>query len=306
MPNNFDEARNATTELFDNGDNESVTEEKSNDNPQARIDNVENNSEVAIQDNQSTVAQAAQTAEDAALFAAQKDAEIQQINNELEVLRRQNQQLMGTIDELSKQNEERITEEAFSPPTIDINGLAFADEETQRAAMEKFAADITDYSKKQMLEELSPAIEYAKRGMYESEKREVIDTLSKIPQLSNISECLPQLDNLIAKNKWLSSDDMPLDEKYINAYALAQGINNINNPTKAPTALTNEELLNMYNNNSEFRELVEKQRLSEIKNTQNIPQFSASQGASGVALNIKEKPQTLEEASERTRRMFGV
>jgi hypothetical protein len=34
--------------------------------------------------------------------------------------------------------------------------------------------------------------------------------------------------------------------------------------------------------------------------------MSASSGAAGAALNIKERPQTLEEASRRTREMFGM
>lgn len=94
-----------------------------------------------------------------------------------------------------------------------------------------------------------------------------------------------------------------MDEKYINAYMLMTGIDRIKNPpappepAKEPTA---EELLQIYNNNPAFQELIEKQRLDTIKQSQQVPPMSASSGAVNAALNIKEKPQTLEEASKRS------
>ena len=128
-----------------------------------------------------------------------------------------------------------------------------------------------------------------------------------VVELAGIKDMLPQLDRIIANNKWLSSDDMPMDEKYINAFAMARGINSINNPPAPPEPAkepTSEELLALYNNNPAFQELVEKQRLETLKQSQQVPPFSASSGAVNAALDIKEKPQTLEEASKRTREMF--
>jgi hypothetical protein len=66
---------------------------------------------------------------------------------------------------------------------------------------------------------------------------------------------------------------------------------------KEPTV---EELMTMYNNNPAFQELVEKQRLEAIKQSQQVPAMSASSGAASAVLNIKEKPQTLEDASKRS------
>ena len=215
--------------------------------------------------------------------------------------------MQGTIDEMSRQNTEEIIEDALTPPTLDINGLAFADEDTQKAAMAKYAEDMSAFNRKQIMKEMSPALEFAKKGMRDAEKAEVIEALSHIPELAGIKDMLPQLDRLIANNQWLSSDDMPMDEKYINAFAMARGINSINNPPAPPEPAkepTPEELLAMYNNNPAFQELVEKQRLDTIKQSQQVPPFSASSGAVNAALDIKEKPQTLEEASKRTIEMF--
>lgn len=323
MSNNFDEAAAATEDLFEqeqlsladsptaNDEVPQNDEEPTGNSPTAEEDNSVNengeptgNSPVT-ETRQVNAEEAAQTAELAARVASEKDGQLQQALQDIENLKQQNQRLQGTIDELSQKNAENIIEEALSPPVLDINGLAFADEETQKAAMAKYAEDMSAYNRKLFMNEISPALEYAKKGLREAEKSEVIDTLSHIPELSGIRDVLPQLDRIIANNKWLSSDDMPTDEKYINAFAMARGIDSINNPKNTQKEPTTEELMAIYNNNPNFREMVEKQRLEELKQSQQVPPFSASSGAVNAALNIKEKPKTLEEASERTRKMFG-
>ena len=328
MPNinTFDDASAATEEMFANEqvsledappaeENAPAAEEQTTETPveEAPADDTPNLAEeVAAAEEppvNPVVEEAVQTAEVAAQTAAQKNEELQQALAAIETLKQQNQQLQGTIDEMSKQNTDSIIEEAFAPPTLDLNGLAFADEETQKAEMAKFVEGLSAYNKQELLKELSPALEYAKKGMRDAETKEVISALSQVPELKNIQEMLPQLDRIIANNKWLSSDDVPLDEKYITAYAMAKGIDSINNPPAPPVAPkepTPEELLQMYNNNPAFQELVEKQRIDAIKPSQQVPPFSASSGAVNAALNIKEKPQTLEEASKRTREMFGA
>lgn len=326
MPNNFDEANAATEDLFAQAqlsldDVPTVNEEtpQNNEEPTGNPPTLEEDTPVnengeptgnppTAETQQFNVDEAAQTAELAAQVASEKDGQLQQALNDIENLKQQNQQLQGTIDELSQRNAENIVDEALTPPTLDINGLAFADEATQQAAMAKFAQDMSEYNRKQLMQEMSPALEYAKKGMREAEKTEVLEALSQIPELSGIKEIVPQLDRLIENNKFLASDDMPMDEKYINAFAMAKGINSINNPPTPPEQEkepTPEELLELYNNNPTFQELVEKQRLEAIKNSQQVPPFSASSGAVNAALNIKEKPQTLEEASKRTLEDFA-
>ena len=156
------------------------------------------------------------------------------------------------------------------------------------------------------MKELEPTLAYAKKGMQEAERSEMLSALSQVPELSGINDMLPQLDRIIANNKWLQSDDMPIDERYINAYAIARGVNAINTPPEQPKELTDDELMALYDKNPTFQELVEKKRIEAIKNSQQVPPFSASSGAVNAALNIKEKPQTFEDAAERTRQMFGL
>ena len=317
MSKAFEDAYAATEEMFANDEqltlDDAVQEEQEVENtveeveqPTETVENAEQVTEQPKQEN-TQLDEAVNTAEVAAQMAQQKDAELQQALQELEALRTQYQQMQGTIEELSKQNEEKIVEEAMLPPTLDINGLAFADEDTIKQAQAEYAQQMLEYNRQQIMKELSPFVEQAKEGMYQKEKQETLSALSQVPELAGINDMLPQLDKIISNSKWLQADDMPIEEKYINAYAIARGVNAINTPPEPPKKeLTSEELMELYDKNPTFQELVEKKRIDAIKNSQQVPPFSASSGAVNAALNIKEKPKTFEEASERTRKMFGL
>ncbi|MGN1092898.1 MAG: hypothetical protein ACI4RS_04520, partial [Monoglobaceae bacterium] len=133
----------------------------------------------------------------------------------------------------------------------------------------------------------------------------VIDALRKIPDFEGIDTMLPRLDRMIANNSILSSDNVPIDEKYIMAYAMAKGVDTPKERVvqREPTA---DEIVAIYESNPEIQQLIEKKRINSVKNSQQVPPFSASSGAVNAALNIKEKPKTLEEAAKRSREMFGL
>ena len=310
MPN-FDEAIKATEEMFANEEQTALDDDiqaQEVEEPTAEVEQPTETEEPTEQPTQENAMldDAVNTAEIAAQTAQQKDAELQQVLQEIEALRVQNQQMQGTIAELSKKNEENLIEEAMQPPVLDVNGLAFATEEEIAQAQAEFAQKMAEYNRQQIMKELAPTLEYAKKGMRDEERANTLSALSQVPELAGINDMLPQLDKIIANNKWLQSEDMPVEEKYINAYAIARGVNAINTPPEEPKELTSEELMELYDKNPTFQELVEKKRLDAIKQSQQVPPFSASSGAVNAALNIKEKPKTFEEASERTRRMFGL
>ena len=305
MPN-FDEANKATEEMFENG--EQPVENALQTEETGEIPTETTDISVAEQPTQeeTVLNDAVNTAEIAAQTAQQKDAELQQVLQDLEALRVQNQTMQSTIEELSKKNEEHLIEEALQPPVLDINGLAFSTEEEVAKAQSEHAQKSYEYYRNQIMKELEPTLAYAKKGMQDAEKADALSALSQVPELAGIGDMLPQLDKIIDNNRWLQSDDMPIEEKLINAFAIARGVNAINTPPEQPKEFTSEELMELYDKNPTFQELVEKKRIEAIKNSQQVPPFSASSGAVNAALNIKEKPKTFEEASERTRRMFGL
>ena len=307
--NTFEDAMAATEEMFANAEEqpqeqpqeepEAVTEEQTPENKIGdEIDEVEEQN--AVLDD------AVNTAEVAAQAAQEKDMQLQQALREIEMMKAQNMNMQSTIEELSKKNEEALIEDALQMPTLDINGLAFADDETINKAQAKYAQDMAEYLKAGVMKDLSPFVEQAKQGIYEKEKADMVSSLSQVPELVGISDMLPQIEKIIANNKWLQSDDMPMDEKLINAYAIAKGVNSMNTPPEQPKELTDDDLMKLYDENPTFQELIEKKRLDTIKQSQQVPPFSASSGAVNAALNIKEKPKTWDDASERTRKMFGL
>ena len=303
--NAFEDARTATEEMFADETVQAPATEETVETPLETEVPTEPVQEQTTTDN-STLDDAVNTAEVAAQVAQEKDAQLQQALQELEALRAQNQQIQGTLEELSRQNEENLIEEALQMPTLDVNALAFATDEEISQAQAKYAEQMAEFVKAGVMKEVSPFVEQAKEGMYQKEKAETLSALAQVPELAGINDMLPQLDRIIANNKWLQSEDMSIDEKYINAYAIARGVNAINTPPEQPKELTSEELMELYDKNPTFQELVEKKRIEAIKNSQQVPPFSASSGAVNAALNIQEKPKTFDEASERTRRMFGL
>ena len=307
MPN-FDEANKATEEMFANYDELATEEEIPTEEPAGEVVEETPTETVEEQPTQETAVldNAVNTAEMAAQAAQEKDMQLQQALQELDALKAQNQQMQGAIEELSKKNEENLIEEAMQPPVLDINGLAFATEEEVARAQSEYAQKMSEYNRQQIMRELAPTLEYAKKGMQDAERAETLSALSQVPELQGIGDMMPQLERIIANNKWLQSNDMPMDEKLINAYAIARGVNAIKTPPEEPKELTSEELMELYDKNPTFQELVEKKRIDAIKQSQQVPPFSASSGAVNAALNIKEKPKTFEEASERTRKMFGL
>lgn len=308
MPNIFDNARTATEQLFE-GEQQISTEETAPPPVEVEESVVEQPAEGQPEAGTEMQAldEATQVAEAATQAAEESNAELRQAMDELEVLRRQNEQMQGTIEELSRQNEENIVEELLEPPVLDVSALAFADEETVRAAQTKHAEDMAAYTEKMLMKKFSPVIEQANKAKYAEEKANALSVLSQIPDLEGIEDMMPQIERIMANNKALASSDIPLDEKIITAYAIARGVGSMNTPPPVPPKeKTPEELLEIYNNNPDFQALVEKQRLEQIKESQQVPQHSASSGAVNAALNIKEKPKTFEEASERTRKMFGL
>jgi hypothetical protein len=311
----FEDARTATEEMFANEEQTALDDAIQAQEVEEQTETVETPTETEetidpveeqiAQDN-AVIDDAVNTAESAALAAQEKDMQLQQALQEIEALKAQNQQMQGTLAELSQQNEENLIEEAMQMPTLDVNGLAFATDEEIAQAQAQYAQQMAEFVKGNVMKEVSPFVEQAKEGIYQKEKSEALSALSQVPELAGINDMLPQLDKIIASNKWLQSEDMPIEEKFINAYAIARGVNAINTPPEEPKELTSEELMELYDKNPTFQELVEKKRLDAIKQSQQVPPFSASSGAVNAALNIKEKPKTFEEASRRTREMFGM
>lgn len=248
--------------------------------------------------------QALRAAEMATQAAGEADAKLQQALEALDAERQKNEQLQNTLSQMSKQQEEQLVQQSTKMPVLDFSNAAFEDEETMRQRQQDYAKSMYNYVKDGVMQELSPYMAQVQEGVRQKEKMEALQALGEVPELAGIREMQPQLERIINGNPWLSNSDMPMDEKYMNAYVIAKGANAIKAPPVQPKEPTAEELMQFYEANPEFRDMVEKKRIETLQPNQQVPVFSASSGAVNAAPNIPKAPQNFEEASERTRRMF--
>ena len=293
---NFYDARRATEDMFDGQTvlgEDSTPQDTSQDTPQeqqeGQVQEEQPQEQVQEQPPQenNAVDEAANVAQAAAQAAAQREQDYQRIMEENEQLRQTNNELQQTITQQSQQREQAVIEDAMQMPMLDVNRLAFEDDATVQKMQQDYANAMQKYVTQQVLKDVEPALQYAKDGMREKEKREMLEAFKGVDELKGINDMLPQLDYIIEHNKWLANDDIPMDEKYLTAYMIANGVNSANTPP--PSDPTAEELMKYYDSNPEF---------------QQVPAMSASNGAVNAALTIKEKPTTWDDASKRTRDML--
>lgn len=249
--------------------------------------------------------EAVTAAEQAVAVAQQKDAQVQQLSQELEAERQRSAALQKQNEEMSAQREEEIIEEVLTPPVLDIASLAFESPEVQAEAQRKYAEEMTAYNQKMMEKELAPLKERVRKA----DELEIIEAMkSQVAgdkRFTGFSDMLPRLQNIIMNNKALAASDMPMQDKLIQAYAIARGVDAMEAPEpEAPKEMTTEELVAKYKGNPEFRKAIEQLRIEELKAGQQVPPLASSTGAGNVALNIKEKPTSFKDAAERTRQMF--
>ena len=102
------------------------------------------------------------TAEAAAQELSRTSAELSQIRAQNAQLEEQLREMNERMQQMSQQTEENIVNEALKMPTLDINGLAFADEDTVRAAQEEYAKNMADYIRGGIMHELEPYVKEAK------------------------------------------------------------------------------------------------------------------------------------------------
>ena len=249
------------------------------------------------------IEEAVSTAETAAAAAAERTQEVMALQQQMRELAQQNQQLQQTLQQMSEQQKEAALEKTLEPPKIDLSDLAFVDEAEAARRQAQYANDMAEYAKEKIMQQMQPMLDQAKRMQEENERTQALGDLEKVPELKGIGNRKQQLDRIISVNPALKDSDIPWEEKYITAYAMARGIDAMNAPE--PKEMSVDELFEKYRNNPEFQAMVEKERIEKVKNAQQVPPFSASSGAGNAALDIKEKPKTFEEASERVRALFG-
>ncbi len=251
--------------------------------------------------------EAIQTAEQAVAVAQQKNEESSQLMALLQAERERSANLERQLSERNSAKEDEIIEEMLTPPVLDIAALAFESPEAQQAAQQKYAEEMSVYNRKMMEKELAPLKERA-RMADEAEAIEIMrEQTASDPKFKGFAKLTPHIQSILRNNKAIANADIPLQDKILQAYAIALGLDAMEAPEpEPPKEMTTEELVEKYKGNSDFRKAIEQLRIEELKANQQVPPLASSTGASNAALNIKEKPKTFGEAAELTRQMFRV
>lgn len=293
----FDDAQTAAQQLFANTEEAppAVVEEN-----QPQNTDVPPSGNISQNNGENTLETAVATAEQTLAMLQQERAANEQLRQRLAEMEKASAQ---QSEQVAEAEENRALNDEM--PTLDLSGMAFDDDETIRRKQAEYTQKVLDYSQKRIMNELEPYIAEAREGLAAKERAQTLSQLGQIPQLAGLEESIGDVENIIANNPIFSAaSDMPLTDKYINAYMLLKGLNNVNTPPSAPT---NDDFMKMYHESPELQEMIEKERIAKLNtaNSQQIPVFSASSGAANAALNIKEKPKTFEDASKIARSFFG-
>lgn len=245
----------------------------------------------------------AEAALQVAELAAQK---LQQAEAQAAALTQENQQLQEAMQQMSEQNKEAVVEQvieapALEMPTLDFAQLMYDDADTVAAKqaehsvkMSAYIAELVKRGQTDVLGQITPLLQAADEANAQNQKTATIQRLSAHPELPDFAEMLPQMERIIANNKALQSSSNQ-EEALITAYAIAKGVNAINTPKAEATQPTTEQLLELYNKNPELQQAIEKQKLENIKEGQQVPPFSANGSAGNAALNIPKKPQSFDD-----------
>lgn len=243
-------------------------------------------------------AAAAQT-EEAINTAETAAGVIEDANRQIGEMQQENESLKNAIKQMNDIQEEKI--EQLTVPILDIDGMAFDDEDTRHAKYEQYAKDMMNYARQNIMDELKPIIDDIKSEKTQRLKSNIISELARTPEFSDINGSVDRIEAIICQNPNLFNENVPLDEQYVIAGMILKGLDSASHETHEPTA---DELMNYYRSNNVFKQAVEKERISQL-NGQQVPPLSPGTGTGSVAPNIEKKPETISEATDLWRKLLG-
>ncbi len=265
---------------------------------------------VQATDRATVTEEAISVAEQAAAIAQQKNSEVATLTQQLEQEKQKSASLEAVINEMNQKKEEEILEEPLTMPELQVEDILFASPEELAAAQKKYAEEMSEYQHKLLDRQYAPIKAQAKK----LEEAEILQQMTSDVKGRrefegfDSPEMQSRLRIIIEQNEFLKNSDLPYEKKLINAFAIARGADAMysqqgaNGENKEQSV---DELVEIYKNNPEFKQAIEKLRIDELNDGQQVPPLTASGGAGNVALNINNKPKTFGEARERAKaRLF--
>lgn len=249
------------------------------------------------EENPAEVQQGEENSQVDTLALAQKATdEMAKSKEETQKIKAENEQLKNLLKEISEERTEEI--EGETVPEFEIEGLTFMDPDEQKKAFSDFAKQIAEYSRRSTLQAISPLIERSQNAIQNQEEQSIFDELRGTEEFKDIDNLTPQIRKIMENNAVLKNGEFTPEERIATAYLIAQGVENQNRKAKSETAMSKDEFLKMIDDNPEYSQYINERNIERLKNNENVPRFSATSGAGGASVNLKERPKTFSEAND--------
>lgn len=205
-------------------------------------------------------------------------------------MQNENAQLKQSLTQQSEATKTQL-ENALEPPTLDINGMMYDDDETRQRKQNEYNTAMLEYQRKMLMREMQPMMDSYRAQQQSQALQSAVDNLHAIPgvggRFDDVAADIPQTIKSIP-----ALSGMPPNEAVVLAALVAKGRAAANAPAKTPEQMADE----VYSN-PEVMKLLELKRSQALAQNRNIPPMSASQGAMSAApVNVDHKPETVQDA----------
>lgn len=210
----------------------------------------------------------------------------------------ENQQLKQSMTQQSQETKAQL-EDALEPPTLDIDGMMYDDDATRQRKQSEYNTAMFEYNRKKLMQEIQPMVDSYRQQQRDGEMQASIANLHNLPGVGNrfddVAADIPQtIRSIPALANMAPNEAVPL------AALIAKGRAATNAQAKTPEQ-TAEEIFA----NPEVMKLLELKRANQLRENQNIPPMSASQGAMSTApLKVTPKPETVQDAWSELEKML--
>lgn len=195
---------------------------------------------------------------------------------------------------LEKLNEEKVIQE-----TENITEEKNADEKELSSESDErlIAKNIYEIARKDLYNELLPLVECARKYKNKEERDKVIKMMILTEEMADAADKADEMDEVI-ENYPALKNSKDIMEKYVTAYVILKGRDAcIANKKKSV-----EELMDIFENNEEFRNAVSLKIRDDIKKQNSVPYMNFEGGI--TSLNLEEKPKNMQDAKNATFRLF--
>jgi len=195
---------------------------------------------------------------------------------------------------LEKLNEEKVIQE-----TEKVTEDSITDEKEISAESDEklIAKNIYEIARKELYNELLPLVECARKYKDREERDKVIKMMILTEEMADAADKADEMDQVI-ENYPALKNSKDIMEKYVTAYVILKGRDAcIANKKKSV-----EELMDIFENNEEFRNAVSLKIREDIKKQNSVPYMNFEGGI--TSLNLEEKPKNPQDAKNATFRLF--